>query len=134
MAVRFATARGRETRKTGVSVSSYSENDDQRAEIALLAVQYAEGKPQFLDAEIAAIVLGGLWGEAAYRSGIPSVSIFRPDGNDGDEACDPRVLLALRRRDLPALLREAHELGTAGQWRNLWTVLRDAFGVRGIGR
>ncbi len=134
MAVHFSDARRPDVRKTGVSGSSFSENDDLRAEAALLAVQYAEAKSEFLDAEIAAIVLGGLWGEAAYPSGIPFASIFRPAGDDGDEVCDPRVLRALERRDLPALLREAHELGSAGQWRHLWTVLRDAVGVRGIGR
>lgn len=118
---------------TGIPGGSFSENDNRRAEIALLAVQYAEGKPQFLDAEVAAIVLGSLWGEAAYRSGIPFVSISRKD-DDGDKVYDPDVLRALERRDLPALLREAHELGTAGQWRHLWTTLRNAFGVRGSGR
>ncbi len=133
MAVRFDSARGPEVRKADISGSSFSENDNRRAEIALLAVQYAEGKPQFLDAEVAAIVLSALWGEAAYRSGIPLVSISRTD-DDGDDVYDPRVLRVLERRDLPALLREAHDLGTTGQWRHLWTVLRDAFGVRGIGR
>jgi len=132
-AVRFADARGPESRKTGVSGGSFSKNDDRRAEIALLAVEYAGGKPQFLDPELAVIVLSALWDEAAYRSGIPVVSVSRAD-DDGDEAYDPAVLRALERRDLPALLREVHELGSAGKWRHLWTVLRNGFGVRGIGR
>ncbi len=133
MAVRSESVGRTALETTGIPGSSFSENDNRRAEITLLAVQYAEGKPQFLDAEVAAIVLGSLWGEAAYRSGIPFVSISRKD-DDGDEAYDPDVLRALERYNLSALLREAHALGTAGKWRRLWTMLRDVFGVRGVGR
>jgi len=131
--VRSQVAVGAEEVGAAVPRGSFSENDDARAEIALRTVQLAAEKPQFVDAEMAALALGTLWSEAAYRSGIAPVSVHWVD-RDGVEVYDAQVLGALERRDLPALLREAHELGTAGEWRHLWTVLRDAFGVHGIGR
>lgn len=133
MAVHFSDARRPDVRKTGVSGGSFSENDDRRVEIALLCVQFVADKPEFVTSEVAAVALGTLWTEAADRCGIPPVSVHWQD-RDGEDVFDPDVLRALERRDLPALLREAHELGSAGEWRHLWTVLRDAFGIHGSGR
>ncbi len=127
--------------------SSFSDLAGKRTKLSAKAFELARANLETMRLETTAMALDGIWQTAAEISGIPLVTVFvKPsasvtesmDGDDNgdedaDEVCLPFVLESLRRQDLRALLVTIHEQIEAKNWRRVWTLCRDAFGLRGDG-